>query len=111
MCKISGKIEKPSPWGRLFCSESKKEKLFGVLIQSFNNGDETGILADTVVATVLQFVKLVVTLCMLGEFIEILIFFGIDLSVNQEGREIPAVILPVRYIASHGMIAHFFKRI
>ena len=30
-----------------------EEKLFGVLIQSFNNGDETGILTDTVVATVL----------------------------------------------------------
>ncbi len=47
---------------------------------------------------------------MFCEFMEIFVFLGIDLSINQEGCEMLAVIILIRYIVRYGMIAHFFKR-
>ncbi len=46
---------------------------------------------------------------MSGEFVEIFAFFGIELSINQEGCEILAVIILIGNVITYGMIAHFFK--
>ena len=61
-----------------------EDNLFCVLIQSFNNRNKTGVFADGIVSFVLQFVKHIVAICVFCEFMEILVFLGIDLSINQE---------------------------
>ena len=68
-------------WNYLFC----------IQVQFLNNRDKTRVLADTVISGMLHFVKRIVALRMLGELMEILAYFGIDLRVNQERREMFAM--------------------
>lgn len=70
-------------WNYLFC----------IQVQFLNNRDKTRVLADTVISCMLHFVKHIVALRMLNELMEILAYFGIDLCVNQERREMFAMVI------------------
>ena len=70
-------------WNYLFC----------IQVQFLNNREKTRVLVDTVISCMLHFVKHIVALRMLGELMEILAYFGIDLRVNQERREMFAMVI------------------
>lgn len=65
-----------------------------VQLQLLGNRSKTRVLANSVIAAVFHFLKHIVAMRMLGEFMKILAVFGIDLCVNQERREmLPVVVL------------------
>ena len=67
-----------------------------VQIQLPDNGKETGILPDAVVARVLQPIEHIPALGMLRELVEILAGLGIDQLIGENGGERLSVIVCIR---------------